>query len=158
MELNNIVWDILQGLLVVLAVGVTGFLLAMLAVYYDRAKHAYLALDARLAPFGQTPYGQSVYAGYQRARSQVDQPTDPLIQRMMAFSVLAELQRRNALTPQQLSNGLTYLLDLGGGLFDGQVAAELPNTNELAADLVRALQQDTPPQEANTGQIGGSAH
>lgn len=69
----------------------------------------------------------------------VDSPTDPLIQKIMAIQALKELEKRQLLSPQQLSVGVTYLLDLAGGLFDGMEATDLPRI---------------PPQEKN---IGGAA-
>lgn len=125
-ELNDTVWTILQILMVVLAVGVTGFLLAMMLLYHASAKREWLALDARMATFGQTNYGRAMYSGYQNLRERVDQPTDALIQKVMAISALKELERRQLLSPQQLSVGATWLLDLAGNLLDGEVDVDLP--------------------------------
>lgn len=126
MELNEYVWMVLQGLGVILALGLTVYGLAMLRLNHANAKQQYLALDARLAPFGQTTYGRAAYSAVQQARGQVDSATDPLIQRIMAISLLKELATRKIINAQQLSRSLVFLLDLGGELLDGEADSDIP--------------------------------
>lgn len=126
MELNETVWMILQGLIVILALALVVFATFTLATYHASLKRRWLALDATLAPFGQTAYGRAAFEAYQRGRQQVDSADDPLIQRIMAVSVLKELATRKVITGQQLSRGLVFLLDLGGELLDGEVDSDLP--------------------------------
>lgn len=126
MEINETVWLVLQVVGLIFAIFLTVWTATTLVKWQGSLERRWLALDNALAPFGQSSYGRAAYSAYQQARSQVDQPTDPLIQKFMALGFMKELKERKIITPEQLSAAATFLLDLGGELLDGEVDATLP--------------------------------
>lgn len=123
-----------QDILTLLALGLGSFTLTVLGwalrrlllTYAQRLQAVFLAADAALAPFGRTWTGQQLHAAIAHLRPHVDDPTDPLVLKLLDLLHATLPASEEALSAQDLSAAAAAVTAALEMLLDGVADADFP--------------------------------